>query len=224
MTPKTKDKDRKFWAETVAGVKKLISKKQDELDKAGIQRKAIDLTPDIVDELRNRLCEAFPAMCEGEGEAVAQVMQVIVDALAEAQPESDVDEERSGQDKDDKQDEDEEDKDGKLVTLTRQYATLTRQYAEMGKAYNDLVEDVSEVVDVTAKVMQTMSAETKSYSDFEKRLAKIEKSLGERPRRASQTSETELGPESKLAKELKDKNLDLSDVPEGFHDMYGGAK
>jgi len=214
MTPKTKDKERNRWAKIIASVKDQISKKQDELDEAGIQRKALELTPDIVDDLRNRLCEAFPAMCEGEGEAVAEVMQVIVDALAEAQPESDVATERAS-DEEEKQDEDEEEKDDKLVTLTR-------QYAEMGQAYNDLIEDVSEVVDVTAKALQSMNAETKSYSDFEKRLAKIEKSLGERPRRASRAPETKLDPDSKLGKTIRDKNIDLSDIPEGFQDMYGG--
>ena len=215
MTVKTKSKERNRWAKIIASVKDQLSKKQDELDKEGIERKAMNLTPDIVDDLRNRLCEAFPAMCEGEGEAVAEVMQVIVDALAEAQPESDVDEERAtaGDDKQD-EDEDEEDKNSEIITLTR-------QFAEMGKAFNDLIKDVSEVVDVTAKALTSMNAETKSYSDLAKQVADIKKSLGERPRRASQSTETELDPKSKTAEDVAEKNL--SDVPEAFAEIFEGA-
>lgn len=214
MVAKTKDKERNKWAKIIAGVKDQLSKKQDELDEAGIERKALELTPDIVDDLRNRLCEAFPAMCEGEGEAIAEVMQVIVDALAEAQPESDIEDERVSDGKDDKQEEDEDDKNNEIITLTR-------QYADMGKEYLVLIKDVSEVVEVTRKVMEGVTVQTKENTDLKARMAKIEKTVGERPRRASQALETKLDPDSKLAKGVTQKNL--IDVPEAFGDMFEGA-
>lgn len=215
MTAKTKDDARTMWAKIVAGIKDGLSKKQDELDNAGIERKAIELTPDIVDDLRNRLCETFPAMCEGEGEAVAEVMQVIVDALAEAQPESDVDEERVSDEENDKQDEeDEEEKSEEVIKLAE-------QVTEMGKEYLLLIKDVSEVVDVTQKVMSNVTAQTKENNDLKARMAKIEKTVGERPRRASQAPETKLDPDSKLAKDMKQR--DFSDIPDAFADMIPGG-
>jgi len=218
MTDK-KENPRKKWAELVAGIKGALSKREEELDEAGIEKKAMDIMPETVDDLRNNLCTAFPAMCEGEGEAVAEVMQVIVDTLAEAQPESDVAEERAEDGEEDKQDEEEEEEKNSVVAaLTQQVADMGKAYNELGKAYNELAEDVSEVVQLTHKAFVAMDAETKSYSDFEKRMADMEKKIGERPRRASQSPETELDPESKLAESLKQRNL--SDVPEPFQEMF----
>ena len=119
----------------------------------------------------------------------------------------------------DKQDEEEEEEINSVVAaLTQQVADMGKAYNELGKAYNELAEDVSEVVQLTHKAFVAMDAETKSYSDFEKRMADMEKKIGERPRRASQSPETELDPESKLAESLKQRNL--SDVPEPFQEMF----
>ncbi|MHC4648012.1 MAG: hypothetical protein ACYTBJ_21340 [Planctomycetota bacterium] len=209
--------DRNKWARIVAGkldtVRQALSKKQDELDDAGIERKAIDLTPDIVDNLRNKLCEAFPAMCEGEGEVAGDVLQVILDALAEEQPESDIEEERVADEKQDE--EEEEEKDSEAVALAQ-------EVAELGKAYNHMVEDVSEVIKMMHDVVKDTQSEKKSYNDYDKRLAKIEKQFAARPRRASQAPETTLDPDSQLAKSMQERNL--TDVPEAFKDMFAGEK
>jgi len=207
----TKEKDRTFWAETVAGIKKLISKKEDDLDAAGIDKKAIDIMPETVDALRNNLCEAFPAMCEGEGEAVSEVMQVIVDTMAEAQPATDVEEEAADSEEEDK---DEDEKDSEVVELAQ-------RVTEMGKAYNELIEGVSDVIKVVHKALEVSAADKKSYTDYGKELAEIKKMMGERPRRASQAPETELDPDSELAKSLK--NRDMSDIPDAFADMFTEA-
>lgn len=209
----TKEDAKTTWQRIVAGVKGTIAKAEEELDAAGIERKALDVTPELVDGLRENLCAAFPAMCEGEGEAIAEVMQVITDALAEAQPSSDVAEERAADDEENPQDKEEDEKENEL-------ATLARQVTEMGKEYTETIKDMSEVVQVLHKAYQKQGAQIKAHDELGKELAAIKKQIGERPRRASQSPETKLDPDSKLATDLKQRTFT---PPAGFEDMYGGG-
>ncbi len=206
-TNKKEKAQRTKFAKLVAGLKDSISKKQNELDKAGLQRKA--LSPEIVDELREGVTAIFP---DADEEMLLAVMQMIVDVLSEELPDSEEPDDRAMDDDDDREDEDDEDK--------KQVAALTEQVIQMGKSNNELIADVSEVIELTHKAFGQLSVEHKSVTEFEKRMAAMEKKIGERPRRASQATETELDPESKLAKDLKNKQQDLSDVPEGMKAMF----
>jgi hypothetical protein len=209
-TNKKQKAQRTKFAKLVAGLKESISKKQTELDAAGLQRKA--LSPEIVDELREGVTAIFP---DADEEMLLAVMQMIVDVLSEELPDSEEPEDRAMDDDDDKQEDEEEEK---------QIAALTEQVVQMGKDNNELIKDVSEVVQLTHKVFDQLSVEHKSVTEFEKRMAAMEKKIGERPRRASQATETELDPESKLAKDLKNKQQDLSDVPEGMKSMFAPSQ
>lgn len=213
MATKTKEKSlRNEFAKLLSGARSAISKKQAELDAAGLQRKA--LSPEIVDELREGVTAIFP---DADEEMLLAVMQMIVDVLSEELPDSEEPEDRAMDDEDDKQEDEDEDEE-------KQVAALTEQVAQMGKAYNDFIKDASEVLQMNIDSHKAMSDERKSYTDFEKRMAVMEKKIGGRSRRASQASETELDPESKLAKDLKNKQQDLSDVPEAFKDMYSPSQ
>ncbi len=205
MATKKEMKPRNKFAKLLAEAKSAISKKQQELDKAGIQRKA--LSPEIVDELREGVTAIFP---DADEEMLLSVMQMIVDVLSEELPDSEEPEDRAMDDEDEDRDEEEK----------KQVAALTEQVAQMGKAYNDIIKDASEVLQMNIDSHKAMSAERKSYTDFEKRMAVMEKKIGGRSRRASQATETELDPESELAKSLKNKTNDLSDVPEGMKAMF----
>ena len=207
-TNKKEKAQRTKFAKLVAGLKDSISKKQEELDKAGLQRKA--LSPEIVDELREGVTAIFP---DADEETLLAVMQMIVDVLSEELPDSEEPEDRAVDD--DKQDEDEDEEE-------KQVAALTEQVAEMGKAYTDLIENVSEVIVLTHKAFDQLGAQNKSYDDLASDMAAMKKKLGERPRRASQAPETEVDPESELSKNLKAR--DLSDVPEGMKAMFAPSQ
>jgi len=203
-TKKKKEDPRNKFAALVAGLKNSLNKKQDELDEAGIERKA--LTPDVVDGLRAGLEEIIPGI---EEEAATSIMQMIVDVLSEEQPDSDVEDETAAMDdEDDKQNEDEEEE--------KEVAALVQQVTEMGKAYNDSYADMSEVVQLVMKAFERSTSETKEYDDLKQRLGKMEKQLSRKPRRASQAPETQLDPESKLAKDLAAQTIEL---PPAFADM-----
>jgi len=209
MSEKASDGNpRSKFAGIVAGLKESLSKKQDELDEAGVERKAMELSPDIIDGLQLGLSEKFPE----DEQAVVDIMQIVVDVLSSVQPETDVVEEMAmGEDEEDKEDE----KDNETV------AALTAQVAEMGKAYNDLITDVSEIVEITHKAFDRMNAETKSFNDMSERLAKVEKSVNDKPRRASQAPETEIDPDSEIAKSLAQRTFE---APPAFADMFTGGK
>ena len=208
-TNKKEKAQRTKFAKLVAGLKDSISKKQDELDKAGLQRKA--LSPEIVDELREGVTAIFP---DADEEMLLAVMQMIVDVLSEELPDSEEPEDRAVDD--DKQDEEEDEEEEKQV------AALTEQVTQMGKAYTDLIEDVSEVIGLTHKAFDQLGAQNKSYDDLASDMAAMKKQIGERPRRASQAPETELDPKSELSKNLKAR--DLSDVPEGMKSMFAPSQ
>jgi HSP90 family molecular chaperone len=210
-TNKKEKAQRTKFAKLVAGLKDSISKKQTELDAAGLQRKA--LSPEIVDELREGVTAIFP---DADEEMLLAVMQMIVDVLSEELPDSEEPDDRPADDEQSEHEDDEDDEEEK-----KQVAALTEQITEMGKEYNLLIKDVSEVVQLTHKAFDQLSAQNKSYDGLASDMAAMKKKLGERPRRASQATETELDPESKLAKDLKNQQQDLSDVPEAFKDMYG---
>jgi len=215
MTDKTKketteENPRGRFAALVASLKDQLSKKQQELDAEGVERK--DLTPEMIDAAQTQLTEALPDLSE---EALAAILQIFAD-VASMPGATDVPEEAGMTQTSelDTQDAKEEDKDNEKV------AALVEQVATMGKAYNDLIGDMSDVVRMTQKAFEQMNAETKQYKDFDARIKAIEKQYADKPRRASQSPETEVDPASDMAKTVKTKQVVVPKGYEAFADLF----
>lgn len=205
------------WQKLIAGIKDKLSEAQDKLDDAGVQRKDMKITPEAVDEIRNVICETYPEVCEGDEPVVADILQGIVDVLSEELPETDVDEEMAlveGEDKqeDDEEEKQEEDEEEKAVTL------LTEQVTDLAKSYNGLISDMADVVKLVDKTININTKQIKENDDLRGELDAIKKQLGERPRRASRSPETEVDPDSDIAQAVKARNLE--GIPEYYKEIY----
>jgi hypothetical protein len=202
----------------LAKTRRVLGKAQEDLDEAGEERK--ELTPDIVDALREGLMAIYTDADEEQHEAA---MQLIVEAISEAQPESDVDEERAEGDEDEeKQNEDEEED---KEESDKAYNQVAEQLTEMSKAYNDLIGDAAAIVSVVADIADVVQAKSEKENDFSSRLDAIEKTLKQRPRRASQAKETELDADSELGKAVE-KQLFKDTIHPEYRDMFinGGSE
>ncbi len=216
---KKKDDDQTKWQKFVAGIKDKLSEMQGELDEAGVKRKDMKITPEAVDAIRNVICETYPEVCEGEEPVVADLLQGIVDVLSEEIPETDVEEEMALVEGEDKQDEDdeehkqeEEEEEEKALTI------LTAQVTDLAKSYNGLISDMSDVARLMEKTIDINSKQVKENDDLRGELDALKKQLNQRPRRASRSPETEVDPDSEIAKAVEARNL--KDVPEYYKDIY----
>lgn len=220
--PKSKQQEkdnpvRQQIAEAIAKVKNTLKRTEEDLDEEGVERK--QLTPDIVDTLREGIMAIYP---ESDEEQVEATMQLIVEAVTEAQPETDVEEERADGDKqddeeemeDEKQDgEEEEEKDDVNKALTEELSTIT-------KAYNDLVGDMASVVNVVAAIADKVQEKAEKDTDLIKRVKALEKITSSRPRRASRSQETVLDDDSELGKAVKKQTFTVPEGYEGMSDMW----
>lgn len=213
MTDETKQKEtteenpRGRFAALVAGLKDQLSRKQEELDAEGVERK--ELTPEMVDAAQMQLTEALPDLSE---DMLATILQVFADVMA-TPGETDVEDE-VGMVEEAAMDDGEEEKQDEKV------AALMQQVADMGKAYNELIGDMSDVVRMTQKAFEQMNAETKQYNDFNARIKALEKQYADKPRRASQSPETEVDPASETAKNVKAKQVTIPSGYEAFPDLF----
>jgi hypothetical protein len=222
MANETKQKKshpvRDELARAIAKTKRALGRAQEDLDEAGEERK--ELTPDIVDALREGLMAIYPDSDEEQTEAA---MQLVVEALSEAQPESDVDEERAEGDEDEEKQNEDEEEDEK--ESDKAFNQVSVQLAEMSKAYNDLIGDVAGVMEVVADVVNVVESKADEKNEFGARLKAIEKTLKQRPRRASQAKETELDADSELGKAVNSQ-LVRDTLPEEMKSMFknGGSE
>ncbi|MHC4649127.1 MAG: hypothetical protein ACYTBJ_27055 [Planctomycetota bacterium] len=152
--PKSKQQEkdnpvRQQIAEAIAKVKNTLKRTEETLDEEGVERK--QLTPDIVDTLREGIMAIFP---ESEEDQVEATMQLIVEAVTEAQPETDVEEERADGDEEEDKDEEKQDGDEEEMDEDKDDANkaLTAELSTITKAYNDLVGDMASVVNVVASI------------------------------------------------------------------------
>jgi hypothetical protein len=204
------------------GLKGVLDKLSNDLDKVGVDRKDLDtskedkddekqVTPEAVDVMRDAIMAAAPDL---EEEVAADILQAIVDGLSAELPESDVEEEMALEEEEDKEDEkqeDDEDEEEKAV------AVLAKQVTELAKGYDGMIGDLAEVVGLVHKAIDVNVKQVKENDDLRAELDAIKKQLKQRPTRASRATETEIDEDSDLAKKAKANKYD--DVPAIFSDM-----
>lgn len=199
--------------EAMSAFKRKLGNLQEELDADGEERK--ELTPDMVDALREGLMAIYT---EADEEAHEAAMQLIVEAVSEAMPESDVDEERADDDGEtEKQDDDEEEDEEKGEEAEKALNVITKEMAGMAKGYNDLIGDMGSVMEVVTGVVGLVKATAEERDDLKTQVKELTKIVKQRPRRASQAKETELDADSELGKAVEKQ---LFTAPAGYEDMF----
>jgi DNA repair ATPase RecN len=187
----------------LAKLRGTLSKAEQKLDEAGVEKK--ELTEESIADLRLTLAELVPSADE---ETIDAIIQAVADVVIVP---DEVEEEIVEAARDEREDKQE----------SEEIKALTEQVTALASDYSGVYSDMRAVMNIATKAIEGTLKQTKDTDNLAARMAKLEKDIAARPRRASQSPETEVEPDSEMAKNVQERNL--ADVPEPFHRIFEGG-
>jgi hypothetical protein len=207
QVPTGEDK-RSFLTKWLEGVRKAVNGAEQELDNAGVERKQLD--EEGMETLRTELGEMLPGV---EAEQIDAVIQKVADAVIIPE---DVEEEIVEA----AMEEEEKEKSEEVVELGKQVTQLAKDYSGVYSDIGVITESTIELIKQMQLVAETLNTRTKAYGDLEERMKTLEKDVSSKPRRASQSPETEVDENSDIAKQMKQRTFE---PPAIYADMFEGG-